>query len=207
MSEKSASADNRSVATDALGTLGTIIDEGAARDAIHLAVLPAVAGHEMRPGQHVVLNDLGEAVPAYIGKGVGIVDPFLPGPVLRGQRFWLVVYPRTITSLRHVWAHPAFPDAQAPLTEDELDRRRQFVADPETVRSKAWLREYAEQLDVGYRDLMASAKDWVANGEYMCRGGTLEGVSTPPEFWPHYARVTGEDVPAGKKENFFTCSC
>ncbi len=33
-------SDKRSVATDALATLGTIIDETAKRDAIHLAVIP-----------------------------------------------------------------------------------------------------------------------------------------------------------------------
>jgi hypothetical protein len=42
-------ADNRPVATDALATLGTIIDKTAARDAIHLAVEPVVAAHTLRP--------------------------------------------------------------------------------------------------------------------------------------------------------------
>jgi hypothetical protein len=55
------SADNRTVATDALATLGTIIDETAGRDAIHLAVEPVVAAHNLSPGQHVGLFPDGTA--------------------------------------------------------------------------------------------------------------------------------------------------
>lgn len=105
------SADKRSVHTDALATLGTIIDETAARDAIHLGVLPVIAGENLLPGEHLFLF-VGKAykdVGAANVQLVGIVDPFLNEPVARGERFWLIVYPRTITSLRHVWEHPHFP--------------------------------------------------------------------------------------------------
>lgn len=105
-----ANADKRTVHTDALETLGTIIGPDEKRDAIHLAVLPAVAGEPLRPGQDVGVFD-GKAHGEHRGETRGIVDPFLRRMVCAGERFWLVVYPRQITSLRHVWTHPAFPEA------------------------------------------------------------------------------------------------
>jgi hypothetical protein len=87
--------------------IGELCHEGARRDAIHFAVAPVVAGQDFLPGQHVEIED-GRWVAALEGEGVGIVDPFLRQPVRIGDRFWLFLYPNTITDLRHVWSHPAF---------------------------------------------------------------------------------------------------
>lgn len=108
------SADKRSTHTDALATLGTIIDHTQKRDAIHLAVIPVVAGQNLLSGQHILLiDDAKHGRVAVIGlegeTTLGIVDPFLMEPVAKGETFWLVIYPRQITSLRHVWEHNAFP--------------------------------------------------------------------------------------------------
>ncbi len=46
-------SEDRSVHTDALHTLGSIIGESEKRDAIHLAVEPVVAGERLTPGQNV----------------------------------------------------------------------------------------------------------------------------------------------------------
>jgi hypothetical protein len=196
-----ANADKRSVVTDALETLGSTIDENAGRDAIHLAVEPVVAAHMLVAGQNVGLVE-GQAT-AHAAKHLGIVDPFLKHPVNAGERFWLVVYPRQITSLRHVWTHPDFPEpdvgACLPMTDVE--------------RSIAWIRDYADRIDLHYNALMNGADDWVAThdgkwgGEYLVQGGTLEGVSTSPEFWKHYEVVRGKTLDEGMKENFFSCSC
>ncbi|MFP3645186.1 hypothetical protein [Paraburkholderia sp. SIMBA_054] len=111
-------ADKRAVATDALETLGMIHFKPEARDAIHLAVEPITAGERLRPNDDIGIYK-GKAYQAgerqFAGevvhvKALGKVDPFLPNNkfVTEGQRFWLVVYPRMITSLRHVWDHPDF---------------------------------------------------------------------------------------------------
>ena len=101
--------DKRSVTTDALETLGKIISENEKRDAIHLAVEPVKAGTVLMAGQHITVSE-GVAYPASVGKGLGIVDPFLSSHVEPGQLFWFVMYPRMVHSLRHVWTHPAFAD-------------------------------------------------------------------------------------------------
>lgn len=82
--------------------IGTILPAGVGRDAVHIAVAPAVAKSRMIPGQSVAADGSG------FGTQVGIVDPFLPAPVEIGQRFFIFLKPGTITSLRHEWTHPAF---------------------------------------------------------------------------------------------------
>ena len=198
--------DKRSVSTDALETLGTIIGEGAGRDAIHLAVEPVVAGETLFPGAHVYLRDglawhftqhaMGEDTTR---KSLGIVDPFLGEDVLVGERFWLVVYPRQITSLRHVWTHPAFPNSEVKIVQN-------------VSADEQWIHDFAARLDQTYNALMGAAERWLAAGKWD--GYTYDNSETYkdyydqfPEFWEHYAVVTGSDIPDGKRESFFTCSC
>jgi hypothetical protein len=90
--------------------LGRLIADGERRrDAIHVAVAPVTAAGRLAPGQHVGLVRAGDT--ELVGPceyTIGVVDPFLREDVQPGQRFWLFLYPNTVTSLRHVWAHPAF---------------------------------------------------------------------------------------------------
>lgn len=91
-----------------LGQLVTEPDVG--RDAVHIAVVPAVnvTRRDLRPGERMAN---------------GVVDCFLKEPVRPGERYWLMLYPQTVTSLRHVWSHPAFPDEPdpAPKHRSEAD--------------------------------------------------------------------------------------
>lgn len=186
---------DRPVATDALATLGTIIDDTQKRDAIHLAVIPQQAAHRMKPGAHV-------AVATSSGQNVGIVDPFLTRPVEEGEWFWLVIYPRVITSLRHVWAHPAFQDevgTPAPQNKSPSER---------------WLRDLAESVGISYGRLMDGASDWVNGrrrgdrwGTYIIGGAEMESMSVPDEFWTHYETMTGDRIEEEHRGDFFSCSC
>lgn len=105
-------SNKHTVMTDALVTIGTIhkVEEGT-RDAVHIAARVCVAGQTLTPGMRVgrLLN--GKYGP-HASNIVGIVDPFLSPHtfILEDQVFWLLVLPRTITSLQHVWKHPDFPE-------------------------------------------------------------------------------------------------
>jgi hypothetical protein len=90
---------------------GRLIEKGEQRrDAIHVAIAPVTAAEHLQPGQHVgfVAGDNERVQSLEYADCIGIVDPFLRQAVERGQRFWLFLYPNTITSLRHYWTHPAF---------------------------------------------------------------------------------------------------
>lgn len=87
-------------AKDAVSTMGTILPEDVGgRDAVHVAVVAATALKKLAPAADVGIDAEGNAHDS--GKLIGIVDPFLKSLVMPGQRFWLYLYPRTITGLSH----------------------------------------------------------------------------------------------------------
>jgi hypothetical protein len=175
--------------------LGKPITGDAGRDAIHIAIVPAVAAERLAPGTRVGIAGPEKKATASAEKLVGIVDPYLRGPVFEGERFWLFLDPRTITSLRHVWEHPDFP-AEGQEATGSLK-----------AASEKWIRNYAASLDLTYRQIMDGAEEWTRRGEYLCGGSNLEGEQTSPEFWQHYEIVTGKKVDTDNRDNFFTCSC
>lgn len=185
-------SDKRSVSTDALETLGTIIGEGAGRDAIHLAVEPVIAGCQLYPGQAIGLSPDGKALPVTLSKGLGIVDPFLPHVVQKGERFWLVVYPRQITSLRHVWTHPDFGDAPSNPASKAL--------------SEEWMRRFVATLGgPSYEDVISVASYGGDDG-YLCFGEEFDGPrDIPTEFWDHMEVITGKKVT--NRAHSFRCAC
>jgi hypothetical protein len=191
------SADKRTVSTDALETLGTIIGPNEKRDAIHLAVIPVKAGAVLRAGMYINSKD-GVAEPA--ANGLGIVDPFLQGEVKEGQMFWMVLRPRLIKSLRHVWSHPSFPDETGTHAEDYVS--------PEKAAAREAIERIAAACDSTADQMIEGANDYLDNDEYLCEGGRWEGISVPDEFWPHFETLTGRGLPASKwSGNFFSCSC
>lgn len=190
-------SDNRSVATDALATLGKIINATAGRDAIHLAVEPTKAQMVLMPGVDV-------GVDGTTRNPVGIVDPFLKQPVKKGEMFWLILYPRTITSLRHVWSHPAFPDSACPAK----------CGNKERAESEKWLRNFADGLFSYYNgdedhneygsplELLLTCAE---SGGFPTDIEYEEGNKPTAEFWEHFERYTGKRV--ATKHEWFHCAC
>lgn len=184
--------------------LGTCPAANAARDAIHVAVVPMVAAVELQPGQHVGLSDDGRATPD--GDVVGVVDPFRSDVVQAGGRFWLCLMPNTVTGMRHHWSHPLFAD---------LDRRPK----PTKEESEAWLREFAKTADCPSFDILIAAASggsidcvdeeyygtYENDGEYLFFSGRDAHGEIPAEFWDHVENFTGKTCPMRAK--WFSCSC
>lgn len=215
------SADKRTVATDALDTLGTLIDDKQKRDAIHLAVEPVIAGEYLRAGQEIYVDN-GYAYNATKQRpATGIVDPFLRGDdqfIKGGQRFWFIMLPRTVRSLRHVWSHPDFPDEGPAVQKPEVTSKE---------ASEKWLREFCAKADCPPFDIvMACVRDgnvreveefeWdgetstdtrtgYLDSEYMHFNGWDAHSAIPPEFWDHAENYLGVKIET--RPSYFSCSC
>ncbi len=169
--------------------LGLLIEGEAKRDAIHVALAPVSSDETLNPGQRVALVEgSSDKVKSSQSNVIGIVDPYLKGSVKPGQRFWLCLFCKTVTSLRHQWTHPAFPE------ETVVDKSS----------SEQWIREYASGLGFSYEELMEGARDYLNNGDHLSTGDN--DIGTDPEFWTHYEIVTGTRV-TDKDRSFFSCAC
>lgn len=180
--------------------LGVVLKGDEGRDAIHIAIVPVIAAQRLCPGDWVRFSDDGERVCITTSdddRALGVIDPYLPEiTVEKGQRCWLFLKPRTITSLRHVWTHPNFTD-EAPRVKPTPAVQNEHLA---------WLQRLAEQHDITYDTLMTAALTWIETGESYCFYGTSDHY-VPEEFWDHYDAVMNTKTPSGRRDNFFTCSC
>jgi hypothetical protein len=89
--------------------------EGEHRDAVHIAVVPVKAYRTLNPGEHVGVDYFGmvnDKLPH-----MGVIDPFLKGPVRPMQSVWLFIYPGTFQNLRHQWDHPGLRDTSVRMVE------------------------------------------------------------------------------------------
>ena len=190
--------------------LGEIITTEQKRDAVHVAVVPVIAGEDLEVGMHVGLvpgsTDTVMCASPKIDR-IGIVDPFLSCGVDKGQRFWLFLYPGTITSLRHDWSHPAFPaTAQAGFTAQEKHDSEQWM---QAFAAKHF-EPYRDMRQFTAEDLVAAGFDFLKNGERYVQQGSdsLRDDTSASEFWYHFERITGMQVPEyHRSDSPFCCTC
>lgn len=212
------SADKRTPHTDALETLGYVHEYKEHRDAIHLAVEQVEAGVKLKPGDHIGLKG-GKAVKNNV-KLLGIVDPFINRNIEEGEKFWLVLYPRMITSLRHVWSHPDFEDTPEVEVVKSADAAKPTAKD----LAYKWIENYAAELGceedyydgvytVSADELIEYGRDYFMDQQqgrwpdYLVKGGLLEGVYTSEAFWDNLSIYLGEEIEDKHRGNFFSCSC
>ena len=185
--------------------LGTTPEEGAGRDAIHVAVIPAVAEGTIYPAQRVSIEERGGTFIAQaVGdEGFGICDPFQTGRVNNGERVWVMLDPGTITDMRHHWSHPNIPDDESAVTRERIEN--------EAGVAEAWMRGFARDIGLSYDQAIG------AGDSYACDDGwggyTFKGRDTPSEcteelieYWESWSAIRGRPIPKDA-EAPFSCSC
>lgn len=199
-------------AKDAVATMGGILPEGAGgRDAVHVAVFSATCKRRIYPNVNVgLVNDIPDKTGDYwvtedTNEFIGIVDPFLNNAVdfiEPGQRFWVFLYPRTITGLTHHWSHPAFGETGGV-----------YATPSSKMASEQWLKNFCESNDTpGYETVMAAIRGESLKGDISCMIddeyflviGRDAHREIPDEFWVHAENVLGHSISIKPK---WFCSC
>lgn len=189
-----------------MNPLGKKPDENAQRDAVHIAIIPVMAGEPLTRGRCVDLRfDGGGKLAAFGPNGerpaVGIVDPFYMQLIQPGERFWLLMFPDTVTNLRHDWTHPVFEKAQrSELTHATIEDAQKY------------LRFVAEEAGLSYNALLRYAKVYLQDGEHLTLREDIPECLTSREglqkFWDAFEIVTRIGAPKGFIEQSFAgCSC
>ena len=170
-------------------------------DAVHVAVITMTAMCKLHPGDDVGFPNGGDrtVVTHRTDKPIGIVDPFLKGPVQVGQRFWLFLYPNSTTPMRHSWKHPDFEVATAPQV-------------PNKAAAEEWMRKFADEVCLPCMDVIKAGRDYNQKGTYFTQYNSQEAqdamsyAGNRADFWRNWSIITGEVVndPDG---SVFSCSC
>jgi hypothetical protein len=74
------------------------------------------------------------------------------------------------------------------------------------ICSSEWLKVFASRAGISYEELIAGAKNFIENGQYMIDGIKWKGFEVPDEFWDHYGIITTRFIPLADRGNFFSYS-
>ncbi len=170
--------------------LGKLADPKADKDAIHVAIIPVTCSHvKVHPGEPLKVRS-GAVDKAGDEDWDGIVDPFLTRPVMPGERFYMLMKPGSITSLRHDWDHPAFKSS-----DEEAEM--------------GWVREFAAALGIAFDTLWEGAGEYSDDENYYVSTGSIEVYGDGEDwvkFWEIFCRRTGKKMP-DSVGGFFSCAC
>lgn len=210
--------------------LGEPADFGMGRDAIHVAVVPVRVLEDMSPGQKVRIGgsyneetQRSVCVWATDSGHVGVIDPYLTGPVKKGDIVWLLLNPGSATGLRHVYSHPELDYSAVPeryerrlmskdMTSDREALEHAFREDPYDAVTRMALLDYynenrlddlANRLSLWTEDrqraedrIRAMAKIMETTYERLMDAGTRY-VESEDDYYRH----TRDDTEAYKAES------
>lgn len=184
--------------------LGYFPDEKAERDAVHVAVIPLYAGERLSRGSKVKLK-YGSVKVAMCAEynekdAIGIVDPFLKDyEVPENGRFWCMLFPGSVTGMRHHWAHPSFEEDKVPKAK--------------TVHEE-WIRDFCDRWNFNYDELINAATSRIPNDwRYVtAHGHDLHSRAELGEdhdlFWEHLQELMGDIYDEAHREGMgWSCTC
>ena len=175
--------------------LGELLNGGESRDAIHVAIIQVIANSNLKPGQLVGLIGSSKEIVGESNKPIGIIDPFLKDIVQRGQKCYMLLYPNTVTGMKHHWEHPSFVEH---VTNEKSNHDKSIQI----------LKYAAEQGGMSYKFLLDSMTSYAEHG-YRCHMGENEeysGITGWNDIWEAWSKITGLKVPDDAWCPF-TCSC
>lgn len=206
------------------------------RDAIHIAVIPAIASQKLMAGEWVALAKppTAEDEPVKIRsltageKAVGIVDPYLTEAVRKNKGCWLFLFPGTVTALRHAWEHPDFrvpiplnvpaPAAEPlPVPLSPIDRAKTRAEGYLRILFDKFMGESPEKYDETdwegpktFEEFLEAMQTYVRSNGH---DSTYLNWDTPYEIfddkmWDMFTVYTGIPVPDDmRSDQPFRCSC
>jgi hypothetical protein len=188
--------------------LGRILtDDKGTKDAIHIAVIPLIAGEDLRSGEKIKLKFNSENIALSADydeqNAFGIVDPFLINEdryVEKGQRFYGLLFPGTVTGMRHEWQHPIFNAPKKEICEHE-----------------AWIRNFCDEWNFDYDELIRVAlsdEDYKETyGRYIVSHGhdLHHRNELGPDhdlFWEHLEALTNKKFNQDHRDGMgWSCTC
>jgi hypothetical protein len=173
--------------------IGKIHDRDLPRDAVHVAVVQVTAGEQLFRGDHITKDGI-KGIPE-----IGIVDPFITETVKRGDKFYLFLYPNTVTGLTHHYFHPVLDSGTDPRREAE-DWLKDLLNDNDTelYNNYDWV---IKQFKAG-RDISGFSGD---DPSWNLNDG---GPTIRTKFWDSLEIVTGVKATEEQRaREYFSCSC
>lgn len=177
--------------------IGEVITTHQEKDAIHIPIIPVVAGEELKAGEHVKIEN--NCIFRTDKESIGVVDPYIRGIVLQGEGVWLFLHPGSVISLRHDWTHLSFIDEETKKKSEEW--LRNFCSTHNCPRYEIVM--MAIEDDLGYDEDYGCGS--CIDDERLHFNGYDAGGIIPTEFWDHAEIVLGKKLPY--KPKYFSCSC